>query len=212
MNAELIRWLETANDGLCEEACQATRQEIESHYSDALKSYLAAGRSQAEARLVAMADLGDPREANRRFKKTHLTIKEARHASGLLRPPKRRAMWLPFLVVISLAGLSAWLYRRPAVLSIAALLPIFLWIMNRARGPLRRRLTVRAAIVFTILAVVIGGATTGVLWWILTGDMTADRLRTTWPGMIGGSLGFALFAWKTYGPLWRKAGTRRLKA
>lgn len=208
MNADLDRWLEYATKNLCEEARREIRQEIETHYSDALESHVAAGQPDPEARLLAMADLGDPKESNRQFRRSHLTLKEAKHFSGLLLPPKRRYVWFQFLIATLLTGSMALINRRPAMLWILGPLLIIVWAMSLVGDRLRRRLTVKAGIVFVLLAV----AVTFTLLQVMMSKLSGVGFSTYAPGMIGGAIGFGLFAWKTYRPLWRKAGTRRIES
>ncbi len=77
---DLILWIETAAKGLCPEAKERVRGEIDSHYEDARACELERGASETEAHAAAMAALGDPYRAKRALRKTYFT---ERDVSGL---------------------------------------------------------------------------------------------------------------------------------
>jgi hypothetical protein len=67
-------------------------------------------------------------------------------------------------------------------------------------------LTVRAGIVFVLLAT----AATFTLTYVMLPVVTGVDFGAFAPGLVGGFAGFALYTWRTYGPLWRKVGRRRI--
>ena len=74
----LSEWLAIATKGLAQAGKQRISQEIEAHYEEALKTHLDQGESKRVAEASALADLGDPKVAGKRFRKKHLTEKEAK--------------------------------------------------------------------------------------------------------------------------------------
>jgi hypothetical protein len=68
----ITRWLETATKGLPSHAAQMARDEIGAHYADSVAEYRAMGKTEAEARRVALADLGDVRATARALRDAHL--------------------------------------------------------------------------------------------------------------------------------------------
>ena len=51
--------------------------EIEAHFADGVESHLAEGHLLEQARQAVLDELGDPSSAAKRFRKLHLTVKEA---------------------------------------------------------------------------------------------------------------------------------------
>src|ERR1700685_3742524 len=74
---DLPEWLEMATLTLVPSAQARIRSEIEAHYADAVQSHLSSGSPESTAHATALADLGDPSAAAARFRREHLTVKEA---------------------------------------------------------------------------------------------------------------------------------------
>ena len=70
---ELADWLNIATKNLALPATERIGLEIISHFDDAVGFYQAEGMAEAEAQAKALADLGDPAAAAKRFRKEHLT-------------------------------------------------------------------------------------------------------------------------------------------
>jgi hypothetical protein len=68
-------WLETATAGLVTPAKQRIRTEIEAHYREAVAAHVAQGLSEPSAKNAALVELGEPRAAAKRFRRSHLTTK-----------------------------------------------------------------------------------------------------------------------------------------
>ena len=85
----LEQWLSDATRDLSAESAAQVRAEIQEHYESA-----------CEAGQDALAELGDPRAANRAYRKVLLTKREAWMARDLAKP--KRPPW-------ALAGLVYWL-------------------------------------------------------------------------------------------------------
>jgi hypothetical protein len=77
----LPQWLEIATETLAAPAKERIRTEIEAHYSESVAAHLAEGASESDAQAAALTELGSAKAAARRFRRQHLTEKEA----GLLR-------------------------------------------------------------------------------------------------------------------------------
>ncbi len=70
-------WYEIATKGLCQDAKDRVLAEIEAHYADGLRELLDAGKTGAdEAHRAAMAALGNPRHAQKAFRRAYLTKAE----------------------------------------------------------------------------------------------------------------------------------------
>jgi hypothetical protein len=74
----LAGWLDIATDGLEEPAKQRIANEIETHYAEAVSAHLVAGETEISAQATALAELGDPQQAAPKFRKGHLTEREAK--------------------------------------------------------------------------------------------------------------------------------------
>jgi len=75
---DLPEWLEVATKDLSITAKGRIRIEIKSHFADAVEAYLSEGATEAQARVFALADLGDAQAAAKRFRRSHLTEAESR--------------------------------------------------------------------------------------------------------------------------------------
>jgi hypothetical protein len=73
----ISEWLETATRKIAPPAQQRLRLEIEAHYAESVATHLLAGLSEEKANGAALAELGDVRQAARRFKRQHLTVRQA---------------------------------------------------------------------------------------------------------------------------------------
>src|ERR1017187_398781 len=77
-------WLESATTGLVAPAKQRIRTEIEAHYREAVATHVAQGLSEPSAKNAALVELGEPRAAARRFRRSHLTSGDAKLAARYL--------------------------------------------------------------------------------------------------------------------------------
>ncbi len=75
--ATLEKWLQHATCRLSAESCERVRIEIQDHFDSARAEALAAGAAREEAEHVAVESLGNPRAANRQYRKVMLTRAEA---------------------------------------------------------------------------------------------------------------------------------------
>jgi hypothetical protein len=70
-------WLEAATRKIAPPAQERIGQEIEAHNAESVTAHLLAGLSKNDAEAEALAELGDVREAARRFRRQHLTVRQA---------------------------------------------------------------------------------------------------------------------------------------
>jgi hypothetical protein len=80
----LAEWLRMATAKLCLPAQERIRLEIEAHFTESLESHQATGCSEADAQAAALAELGDATAAAKRFRRRHLTEKEAKWVGSRL--------------------------------------------------------------------------------------------------------------------------------
>jgi hypothetical protein len=73
----LTFWLQAATDGLVDPARERIHAEIEGHYSEAVAAHMADGLAETEARTAAILELGDAEAASKRFRRQHLTARDA---------------------------------------------------------------------------------------------------------------------------------------
>ncbi|MGO9246837.1 MAG: hypothetical protein ACLPT4_13245 [Verrucomicrobiia bacterium] len=78
-------WLESATSGLVAPAKQRIRTEVEAHYRQAVAAHVAEGLSEPRAKIAAVAELGDPGAAWKRFRRNHLTTEDAKGAARSLK-------------------------------------------------------------------------------------------------------------------------------
>ncbi|MGH9563674.1 MAG: hypothetical protein ACRD3S_19645 [Terracidiphilus sp.] len=78
----LAEWLEIAAGKLVPSAQARIRAEIEVHYAEAVKSCHDAGLPEANAQAVALADLGNPYAAARKYNGEYLTKEETKRVAS----------------------------------------------------------------------------------------------------------------------------------
>ena len=81
---QLRDWLRTATAGLVAPAKQRIRTEIEAHYREAVAAHLGDGLLERRAKAAAVTELGDAEAAAKRFRRSHLTTKEAKYVHRAL--------------------------------------------------------------------------------------------------------------------------------
>ncbi len=118
---DLPEWFEIATKELAPFAQERVRSEIEAHYTEGVAAHLAEGLSESDARRDALADLGSPDEAAKRFRKHHLTTKDAEHVKRVFGHPKRGLLYS----YLSFCACGLWGYfylSKLYILSFAVLL------------------------------------------------------------------------------------------
>jgi hypothetical protein len=123
--ATLAEWLEIATRGLAAPGKERITREIEAHYAEAVQARVDQGEIQHNAEARALAELGNPVSAAKRFERSHLTKDEAEYLANL-DGKKRTAskLILDCLIIAIIFSLTAWLNhsRKPAVVLGASLL------------------------------------------------------------------------------------------
>lgn len=109
---DLPEWLEIASEELAAPAKERIRLEIEAHYAEAAAAHLAEGLSESDARKAALADLGDAKEAARRFSKQHLTERDAKTVERALKQLASRWQLLYCLLLFLSASWFVPFYYR----------------------------------------------------------------------------------------------------
>jgi hypothetical protein len=94
----LSAWLDVATRDLVPSAQARIRVEIEGHYNEAVQSALANGSPESVAQSSALADLGNPQAAAKRFSKTYLTTKESQKVAQWILSAKRGGCWMQVYV------------------------------------------------------------------------------------------------------------------
>ncbi len=80
----LWQWLDIATAKLSAPAKERIQLEIEAHVADSVQSHQAEGYSETDAQAAALAELGDATTAAKRFRRRHLTSKEAKRVGKIL--------------------------------------------------------------------------------------------------------------------------------
>ena len=106
----LSGWLHLATTGLAAQPQARIRSEIEAHYVEAVGFYLAGDASESTAQAAALAGLGDPKVAAKRFRKSHLTAWEEEWLKSWEKPFLSRDYWWLLLVC---GPIAAHLVRSP---------------------------------------------------------------------------------------------------
>jgi hypothetical protein len=93
--------------------------EIEERYSEAVSVHLAEGLSEPDALREALAELGDPSEAAKRFRKQHLTLWDADRIKAMLRDSAKGDpfLWLCSFLLLWFMGMHIPLIHRILVLA-----------------------------------------------------------------------------------------------
>jgi hypothetical protein len=82
---DVFEWLVIATKDLVAPAKKRIVLEVEAHYAEVVAAHLANNLSKADAEKDALAELGDAREAGRRFRRQHLTEYNAKIIKWTLR-------------------------------------------------------------------------------------------------------------------------------
>jgi hypothetical protein len=84
---DLQAWLIFATVELTIPVKKRIQLEINEHYAEAVAAYIREGLSEPDARRKALAELGDPHESAKRFRKQHLNILDSNRFKAFLREP-----------------------------------------------------------------------------------------------------------------------------
>jgi hypothetical protein len=131
-------WLDAATAKLAAPARERIRGEITAHFTDAVERHLRDGCTETEAREAAVSELGDPQLAAIRFRRSHLTVKEAKRVEALAKNFRHvwsRLYWIgvPFLMLLALILLEKdqhirYLLRSSQLAFIAAAYSVALFV------------------------------------------------------------------------------------
>ncbi len=101
----VLMWLAIATYKLAPSAQARICAEIEAHYAEAVRGHVEQGLAEPDARAKALADLGSPQKAARRFRRTYLTQSDAKVFAGWLKDCNRVSLatvlvtpWILFLL------------------------------------------------------------------------------------------------------------------
>lgn len=195
----LEAWLGIVTNKLAQPGEERVTFEITSHFEDAVASYRTNGLTDANAQIRALADLGSPKEAAKRFKKRHLTQKEAAFLEKKLdgyrewrKPGMQLAYWI-FCALFLTIG-----YYQLKIQHVRLLLPaiwaVLFVALQRISFSLASRpkvLSLRLLLAFDILS--------WLCFSILLGCVTA------WPAI---GMSFLMYSWLWFPAfrLWLKLG------
>jgi len=108
----LSDWLRIAAWRLADSARERIRVEIEAHYAQSVEAHRENGMSETAAHAAALAELGDPEAAAKRFRKQHLTEREEKRLKSA--DEQGRSIWF-LLLNYSLFWLFTSSYVLPKV-------------------------------------------------------------------------------------------------
>jgi hypothetical protein len=103
MNPEVSMWLAFVTAGLAPNEQQQTQAEIVEHFEMAVENHEKQGLEPRQARLMALADLGDARQAKIIYEQSYFTEAEHLKIMKLYKPN----LWMGFLSIVGLLLTSA---------------------------------------------------------------------------------------------------------
>jgi hypothetical protein len=162
-------WLVIATKNLAPVGKVRICAEIEAHFADGVEGHLAEGHSLEQARQAVLAELGDPWAAGKRFRKRHLTEKEAAFIqilSSRLYPIRLVALvtiGLGFpLFTVSFFASTLWFHQAslvriilPATIAVVVAIAIALFITRHRKTAEGIRLTVAVELISNIFPIVL---------------------------------------------------------
>jgi hypothetical protein len=112
----LENWLETATEGITTAGKERIAREIEAHYADAVTALREKGESEESTQAKALAELGKPRLAGRRFRREYLTEADLAYVKRLREnKPRARVMHTLGICVSTAASLLLlWCTETPS--------------------------------------------------------------------------------------------------
>ena len=112
-------WLNISTRKLAPSAQERIRLEIEAHHAESVVAHQQAGLSKNDAEAAALAELGDVRQAARRFKRQHLTVRQAanldawdKHSKSLFQLGCCYLVFFSFVIVRARTSsiVAAWIF------------------------------------------------------------------------------------------------------
>jgi hypothetical protein len=137
--ASLTEWLQIATDGLAVPGRERVREEIGTHFAEAVKAHLAQGETEPVAQINALEELGDAKTAQRNFRKRHLTKEEEKwltHLGGMAR--SKFVLASNLLIGLSLSIDLPWTNSKTGLLFCLPILLLFVALPIYAFYKLRR--------------------------------------------------------------------------
>ncbi len=183
----LSEWLELATNRLATPARKRIGLEIGEHYAEAVEAHLQEGLSETAAQAAALAELGDPWAAARRFRKQHLAEGEARCIESMLK--NARNIFMLASLYIAFALLAYLTSNDPTRISyrrhVIALVALFLaWVaLPTASFVLARRKSTAPNIRLLILMQSMSGFTFGIILTLIM-DIDPEQPPATWQYMF----------------------------
>ena len=104
---QLLDWIGRATRELSRESRVRVEQEIRDHYESALDDELASGTDPDVAGLFALNALGDPKAANRAYRKVHLTEEDERELRDSKNRRKLEIFATAYFLFLGFASLAA---------------------------------------------------------------------------------------------------------
>lgn len=112
---EVGRWLDAATRGLCDDARARVRADVEAHFAAAYEQRRGDGDDHDTAVRLAVASLGDPAAANRRYARVYLTEAESKRIERLARTRRVKpiVLWVSAAVFPVLTVAASWVDADP---------------------------------------------------------------------------------------------------
>jgi hypothetical protein len=112
---DLPEWLGIVTKNLVVSAKERICAEIEEHYAETVASHLTEGLSKADAMSQALAELGDPEEAAKRFCRLYMTIGDVRRLKNCI-VSSPTILCISILFTIIILSVLKWSLHHEAVL------------------------------------------------------------------------------------------------
>jgi hypothetical protein len=133
-------WLEATTRKLAPAAQERVRLEIEAHHAESMAAHVQAGLSKNDAEAAALAELGDVRQAARRFSRQYLTARQARNleawdknSRSLRQLAIYHALFFMFALYLS-RTLPIFAARLPLLFLFLVALPTSAFFLARSKG------------------------------------------------------------------------------
>jgi hypothetical protein len=167
---ELNQWLDEATKALPAKVNAHARQELQTHYEDAVEAHSAQGQSPFEAHRAALAELGDAKEIARALRETHLA--ERRYAIAAM-----LALLYPMSLFVTLGPLGGYDFLSIFISNALLLIPS-LYILSAFRLLLRGRFNFECAngAIALVSAGLVVLTTTPTIATLLLGQPTATQM------------------------------------
>ncbi len=206
---DLADWLGIATKRLCADAKIRITAEILAHYQEAVEGGLKRGDAEEEAQRAAVRALGDPKLANKKFRRTYLTPFQDKMFKAAVKNEIHKSIWIFFSVwglftVLPLLALLAGPLDKKGIAFLfqmfcaGGFFSIMMWPITYSSF-FFRHLSTRTA-----LAWYITGPTVGFFGYWMSLFWETNRLALGLPLVV------CMFACGVilFGPLWLKLGRK----